>query len=171
VGGGRTNNGDEIIDLYLLLLLIVSVLVIFYFLWRQWRHTHPTPQDLYLCLDGHAVRSRGEWMIDAALQYLGIAHEYEPRVVIDRQPLHPDFGLKHGIYLEYWGLETASYRKFKAMKKGLFARGHYHLINIENEDLKNLVLALTKQLRQLHLLVDAPPIGGQKYYENKVSVL
>lgn len=136
---------------YLLLCFLIPCLSILYLLWRRWRHARTPPHALYMCLDGHLVRSRGEWMIDAALQYLGIAHEYEPRVVINGQPLHPDFGLKGGIYLEYWGLETASYRKFKAMKKGLFARAKYKLINIENEDLKNLVNALTRQLRPLHL--------------------
>ena len=143
----------------LVLIILFSILILgglVYYGWRLWRRFRVPPQELYVCLDGHLVRSRGEWMIDAALLYLGVPHEYEPRIVINHQPLHPDFGLMHGIYLEYWGLDTRSYRKIKDMKKDLFTRGNYRLINIENEDLKNLVAALAKKLRPFHLLEGTP---------------
>jgi hypothetical protein len=91
-------------------------------------------------------------MIDAALQCLGIPHEYEPRVEINRQILHPDFRLKKGIYLEYWGLETRTYRKFKRMKENLFEHAKFKLISIENADLKNLLFSLDKKLRPLHMI-------------------
>jgi len=121
-------------------------------IWYLRRSSHSKQQGLYISLDGHLVRSRGEWMIDAALLYLGIRHEYEPRVQIDRHLLHPDFGLGNGIYLEYWGLDTRSYRRYKGIKKNLFKHENLKLVSIESADLKNLLFILEKKLRPLHIL-------------------
>ena len=85
-------------------------------------------------------------MIDATLQYLGILHEYETPLRIAGQTIHPDFSLGHGIYIEYWGLQTKQYLHHKKMKQKLYKRGKYQLINIENEDLKNILSILTRHL-------------------------
>ena len=121
-------------------------------IWYLWRRTPLKQQGLYISLDGHLVRSRGEWMIDAALLHMGIPHEYEPRLQIESQILHPDFGLGNGIYLEYWGLDTRAYRQNKNVKKNLFQHGNFKLISIENADLKNLLYTLEKKLRPFHIL-------------------
>ena len=86
-------------------------------------------------------------MVDATLQYLGITHEYEPPLKIDRMTIHPDFGLGHGIYLEYWGLKSPGYLKHKKLKQNRFKKSRFHLINIENEDLRNLLYVLTRNLK------------------------
>jgi len=132
--------------LSLICVLCIAIFGGIWYLWRQLRHK---PQAVYLCLDGHLVRSRGEWMIDAALQYLGISHEYEPRIEINRQVFHPDFKLKNGVYLEYWGLNSRSYRKLKHRKQKVFGQRKFKLINIENADLKNLLFILDKKLNAL----------------------
>jgi len=138
-------------EIYILLAGILGAGIL-YGIWRLWKRSHANYQAIYVCLDGHLVRSRGEWMIDAALQYLGIAHEYEPHLQIDGRLIHPDFGLGSGIYLEYWGLNTKSYRKSKDLKKEHFARGNIKLISVENIDLKNLLFALEQKLRPFHLI-------------------
>ena len=130
-----------------LFLILTGISLIFYLL-RRWQRSRTPLQQFYVCLDGHLVRSRGEWMIDAALQYLGIPHEYEPRLQIGRQTIHPDFGLGHNIYVEYWGLRTSTYLKSKRLKQNLYKRGNVHLINIENDNLKNLLHFLQGNLRK-----------------------
>jgi predicted nuclease of restriction endonuclease-like RecB superfamily len=85
-------------------------------------------------------------MIDAVLQHLGIPHEYEPRLQIGRQVIHPDFSLGHGIYVEYWGLHTKRYLKYRRLKLELYKRKDLHLINIEDSDLKNILYIFTQQL-------------------------
>ncbi len=87
-------------------------------------------------------------MVDATLEYLGIAHEYEPRLQIGRQTIHPDFGLGHGIYLEYWGLNSQNYLKNKKLKQDRFKKSKLSLINIENDDLRNLLHILSNSLRR-----------------------
>ena len=121
--------------------------VILLFWVRHWFRTRVRESKFYVCLDGHLVRSRGEWMVDATLQFLGVAHEYEPRIQIGRQTLHPDFGLSHGILIEYWGLQTKTYLQNKKLKQKLYKNSNFHLINIENTDLKNLLHVLTSKLR------------------------
>ncbi len=133
--------------MYLLYFFIFLLFIVClgYILWqRRSRATHP---QLYLCLDGHTVRSRGEWMIDAVLQYLGIPHTYELPLQIRGRTLHPDFSLGHGILLEYWGLHTRLYLAQKKKKQELYQQGNYHLINIEDADLRNHLALLAAQLR------------------------
>lgn len=133
-------------NFYLLLLILAPLPLILYLIRRWWRRTQIPPQDLYICLDGHLVRSRGEWMIDAALQYLGIAHEYEPSLHFGMQTIHPDFSVGHDIFIEYWGMATRLYLQHKKEKQRLYQTRNYHLINIENAHLKNLLFHLTKAL-------------------------
>lgn len=128
-------------------LVLIGIPFLFYLI-RHWRQSRKTPRQYYVCLDGHRVRSRGEWMIDAVLQYLGIPHEYEPRLQVKRQVIHPDFGLGHGIFIEYWGLQTRNYLRHKKLKQLLYKTGKHHLINIENVDLRNLLHVLTQSLEQ-----------------------
>jgi hypothetical protein len=145
---------------YLLLSVLLLGAGIALLLWR-WRHARRRSQDYYVCLDGHLVRSRGEWMIDAALQYLSIPHTYEQRLPLGERTIHPDFSLGHGIFLEYWGLQTRTYLQHKAQKQKGYKARNYHLINVENSDLKNLVSVLITQLKpfqtffpQLHNMLE-----------------
>ncbi|MFX1293709.1 MAG: hypothetical protein ACFFD2_02445 [Promethearchaeota archaeon] len=134
-----------IIIIYLSIISFILILLI-YAIWR-WHRSRAISQ-FYLCLDGHLVKSRGEWMVDATLQYLGIAHEYEKSLQMYGRTIYPDFSLGHKIYIEYWGLQTKSYLKHKKQKQKLYKRSKYHLINIENEDLKNLLHVLTHRLQK-----------------------
>jgi len=135
--------------LYLLLIGLLLGAGCALLLWRWWR-TRARSQDFYVCLDGHLVRSRGEWMVDAALQYLGIPHTYEPRLELGGRTVHPDFGLGHGIFLEYWGLHTRIYLQHKKQKQIGYKERKYHLINVEDADLKNLLSVLTTHLTPFH---------------------
>ncbi|GAG77360.1 unnamed protein product [marine sediment metagenome] len=87
-------------------------------------------------------------MIDAALQYLGIKHEYEPRLQINGQTIYPDFDLGNGIYLEYWGLKTKAYLQRRKKKMKLYKAKKLKVINIENEDLKGILATLRNKLRK-----------------------
>ena len=137
-----------ILDLIFILIAAGIGAGVIFLIWvRHWPRSQVRESKFYICLDGHLVRSRGEWMVDATLQFLGVAHEYEPRIQIGRQTLHPDFGLSHGIYIEYWGLQTKTYLQNKKAKQKLYRGSNFHLINIENADLKNLLHVLTSKLR------------------------
>lgn len=133
---------------YLIILFFIPLPFIIYLIWRWWRRIQIPPQDLYICLDGHLVRSRGEWMIDAALQYLGIAHAYEPSLSFGTQTIHPDFSVGHNIFIEYWGMATKLYMQHKKEKQRLYQTKNFYLINIENAHLKNLLFHLTKALER-----------------------
>ena len=80
-------------SLFLLVFISLIVLGLLYLIWRLKRRTQIPSQELYVCLDGHLVRSRGEWMVDAALLYLRIPHEYEQPLHVDSRVIHPDFSL------------------------------------------------------------------------------
>jgi len=127
------------------IIFCISICILAYWFWRRLRHREEALY--YICLDGHAVRSRGEWMIDATLQFLQIPHEYEPVLRIQGHTIHPDFGIGNGIYIEYWGLQTQKYLTNKRFKQTLYLNGKYHLINLENKDLYNLIHTLTLQLK------------------------
>mgnify|MGYP000262268041 CR=1 FL=1 len=134
-------NGEE---LYYLILICLLIGLILYILWR-WRHPKAS-FPLYVCLDGHIVKSRGEWMIDAALQYLNIPHEYEPYVRINGKVIRPDFSLGNGIYIEFWGLHSKRYLKRKKMKQRLYKQARCHLINVESQDLQNIVVFIKRKV-------------------------
>jgi len=133
-------------SLALIILFVPIVLGIIYLVWRLRRRSRTPPQELYVCLDGHLVKSRGEWMVDAALLYLRIHHEYEQPLRVDSQVIHPDFSLGHDIFIEYWGSNTKHYLQYKRERQLLYKKKKYRIIELENEHLKNLLHYLSKKL-------------------------
>ena len=133
--------------MFLYLGLLFCIIVGFTILIRYWRRSERR-NHYYMCLDGHLVKSRGEWMIDACLQFLGVPHEYETPLRVRGQTLHPDFSLGHGIYIEYWGLQTKGYLRYKKRKQRLYRKTKFYIIDIGNSDLKNLLQFFTLKLEK-----------------------
>lgn len=99
---------------------------------RYW----PTP---YRALDGHYVRSRAEWMIDAWLYHHHIVHTYERKLPI-AEVAYPDFYLPQGnVYIEFWGKEEdAAYARRMNRKREIYQRNNVKLISLTDADLYNL---------------------------------
>jgi RecJ-like exonuclease len=96
--------------------------------------------------DGHWVRSKAEQSIDNWLYNKNIAHAYERRAPID-EDLICDFYIKEGrIWIEYWGIEEEKYLKRKELKKKLYEKNNYNLIELFDKDIKNLDDIMPKKL-------------------------
>jgi len=100
--------------------------------------------------DGHLVRSKAEQAIDNWLFHNKIVHAYEKRVPIE-EDVYCDFFIPIGkIWLEYWGLEDEKYLKRKESKIKLYKKHEKNLIELTDEDVKNLDDSLpVKLLRYL----------------------
>ena len=94
--------------------------------------------------DGHYVKSDPESVIDDILYDLRIVHCYEKKVPIDadEQTVTCDWFIpvtdnRHGIYIEYWGMNTESYKKNKERKRKAYKEHEIPLIEIEKDDYKD----------------------------------
>lgn len=94
--------------------------------------------------DGHYVKSDPESVIDDILYDLRIVHCYEKKVPIDadEQTVTCDWFIpvtdnRHGIYIEYWGMNTDSYKKNKERKRKAYKEHEIPLIEIEKDDYKD----------------------------------
>ena len=106
--------------------------------------------------DGHGVRSRGELNIDNWLYYNNIAHAYERRLPLENEEVYCDFYIPVGkVYIEYWGLEDEpKYIARKEIKKEIYKKYGFSLIELTNEHIENLDDYLPKMLRKFNVLVD-----------------
>ncbi len=97
--------------------------------------------------DGHLVRSKAEMVIDNWLYFCGIAHAYERQLPIAEE-MYCDFYLPEGkVYVEYWGLEkSAKYSARKKVKQELYQKYKFNLIELGDEEIKNLDDYLPKML-------------------------
>lgn len=97
--------------------------------------------------DGHYVRSRAEMLIDNWLYVAGIVHAYERRLPIEEE-VYCDFYLPTGnIFIEFWGMESnPKYRERKKIKKDIYKRYDFNLIELNDEDIINLDDVLPKLL-------------------------
>lgn len=99
--------------------------------------------------DGHYVRSFGELTIDNWLFHQGICHGYERKLPIT-EGVYCDFFIpyKNGyVYLELWGREDNKYKERKDIKKAVYKKYEYQLVDIEYKDLDNIDDILPKKLR------------------------
>lgn len=105
--------------------------------------------------DGHYVRSRAELLIDDFLYKNGIVHAYERKLNID-EDMYCDFYIpKEKVYIEFWGLEEdPKYMERKKIKKDLYARYKFNLIELDSSDLNNLDEKLAAKLRKHNIVVD-----------------
>lgn len=97
--------------------------------------------------DGHMVRSRGEMLIDNWLYMQGLAHAIERRLPVE-EDVYCDFYLPGGkVYIEYWGMENdPKYAKRMEEKKGIYAKYKLNLVELTDEEIRNLDDALPRLL-------------------------
>lgn len=130
--------GDKLLDLLGIVLDTTPV------------HANPTPISIesdfrkkykanFLCADGHYVRSLSEKTIDDWLYHNNILHSYERKLPI-MEPLYSDFYIKKAdCYIEYWGMnDDPLYAKRKLVKKEIYMKYNYQLIELEFIHLSNL---------------------------------
>ena len=101
-------------------------------------------EELLRTLDGHYVKSNPESIIDDILYDVRIVHCYEKKVPIssDEQTITADWFIpvtdsRHGIYIEYWGMNTKEYLENKARKRAAYKEHNVPLIEIEKDDYKD----------------------------------
>ncbi len=94
--------------------------------------------------DGHYVKSYPESVIDDILYDLRIVHCYEKKVPIsaEEQTITADWFIpvtdsRHGIYIEYWGMNTKEYLENKDRKRKSYKEHDIPLIEIEKDDYKD----------------------------------
>ena len=98
-------------------------------------------------VDGHMVRSKAEMLIDNWLYAAEIVHAYERKLPI-KEEVYCDFYIPtKKIYIEYWGLENdPKYAKRKAIKKNIYKKYDFTLVELTDDDIFNLDDVLPKML-------------------------
>lgn len=112
----------------------------------------------YKSLDGHKVRSQAELDIDDILYNALILHAYEKEVtqisseerVVLSDWFVPVYG-DVGIYIEYWGLNSPTYKKNKDAKIKLYLDNDIPLIQIEMDEIKDKTKLTIRLLRELKM--------------------
>ena len=89
--------------------------------------------------DGHFVRSKAEMLIDNWLYMAEIVHAYERKLPVE-EDVYCDFYIPTGkVYIEYWGYEEDSkYIKRKELKKEIYQKYGFNLIELKDKDVQNL---------------------------------
>lgn len=97
--------------------------------------------------DGHMVRSKAEMLIDNWLYMEGIVHAYERKLPIE-EDIYCDFYIPSGkVYIEFWGLENEpKYAKRKAIKKAIYEKYNFKLIELTDKEVFNLDDILPRML-------------------------
>lgn len=101
-------------------------------------------EEVFRTADGHYVKSNPECVIDDILYELRIVHCYEKKVPIGstEQAIIADWFIpvtdsRHGIYIEYWGMNTKEYLANKERKRKSYKEHDIPLIEIEKDDYKD----------------------------------
>ena len=101
-------------------------------------------EELKRTCDGHYVKSDPEIVIDDILYENRIVHCYEKKVPIDcdEQTIKCDWFIpvtdsRHGIYIEYWGMNTKEYKQNKERKRQSYKEHDIPLIEIEKDDYRD----------------------------------
>lgn len=104
--------------------------------------------------DGHWVRSKAEMLIDNWLYMSGIVHAYERQLPIE-EDLYCDFYIPDGkVYIEYWGMENDyKYLARKKTKLEIYQKHNFKLIELTDEEIKNLDDFLPKVLLKFNVIV------------------
>lgn len=116
-------------------------------------------EGIYICDDGHIVKSKSEREIDNYLFEKKILHSYEKALPIDTNPehdIHPDFCLPNfkgngiDVYIEHWGFDESNkkYTEQKAYKVDIYKRLHVTVIcTNEKDDMKDPKTSLSRKLQ------------------------
>lgn len=99
-------------------------------------------ENIIRTLDGHVVKSHPEQVIDDCLYNSRIIHCYEKKVseisnaerTVMCDWFMPVLDNSHGIYIEYWGMNSGSYNKNKEEKRALYKKYNAPLIEIEKDE-------------------------------------
>ncbi len=115
-------------------------------------------EGIYVCKDGHVVKSKSERDIDNYLFENGIFHAYEKEIRCDDgTKLHPDFylpnylGEKKHVYLEHWGYNenNIQYQETKKFKIARYKELKITLINTyEKDDARDIESTLDYKLEK-----------------------
>lgn len=110
---------------------------------------------IYMCKDGHKVRSKSEKMIDDFLFENKILHAYEKVLDVDgteEHELKPDFYLaEYDAYLEHWGYdekENPGYGKTKKYKLDIYRQMGLTIICTDESDMDDPDLKLRRKLNK-----------------------
>lgn len=107
-------------------------------------------EGLYVCKDGHVVKSKSERDIDNYLFENKIAHAYEKALVIGNETFHPDFYLpEFDLYIEHWGYDenNIEYTKRKEYKLPKYKEKGITLISTYEKDMKDVDTSLEIKLK------------------------
>jgi hypothetical protein len=119
-------------------------------LYEDYRSRYPAE---YRCTDGHMVRSKSEQLIDEWLYRNRIAHGYEELPNLPERII-PDFTLHFSgaspIFIEFWGLLGDPYYNRQRFRKcEAYVRHGCRLIELYEDNIKNLDFVLREQLKRL----------------------
>ena len=97
--------------------------------------------------DGHFVRSRSEMLIDNWLYMAEIVHAYERKLPVE-EDVYCDFYLPAGkLYIEFWGMDNdPKYAERMKIKRSVYAKYGFSLIDLNDEDVHNLDDSLPAKL-------------------------
>lgn len=125
-------------------------------------------ESIYVCEDGHVVKSHVERDIDNWLHKRHIIHGYEKELYVgEEKPIKPDFclidymGTDNDVYIEYFGLkgnkEYDEQTKYKIKK---YRENHVTVVCMYPSDDKNISFALQSKLDRNKII-----IGEINYFE------
>lgn len=112
-------------------------------------------QPTHRAMDGHWVRSRAEALIDNWLYMSGVMHAYERLLPVEEE-LYCDFYIPVGkVYIEYWGLENdPKYKARKQIKKEIYKKYGFNLIELTDAHIQNLDDYLPKMLLKFNVVIE-----------------
>ena len=107
---------------------------------------------VYVCDDGHSVRSLSETLIDNWLYKNGYKHEYEKIVNVNNEYQSvivcdfylPDFD----IYIEYWGKYDEKYISRKHAKRKIYKEQNLKLLELDYESIKKINEVMANALKK-----------------------
>lgn len=118
-------------------------------------------EGIYVCKDGHIVKSKSERDIDNYLFEHKIAHAYEKALPINGEIFKPDFYLKDlDVYIEHWGYDESN--------KEYTARKEYKIPKYEE---KGITLICTYEATDMQDVETSLQIKLESYIKGKINFL
>ena len=110
-------------------------------------------QQTLLGLDGRQHQSREQLQVSYWLYMAGLAYACERRLPVDEE-LYADFYLPaHQLYIELWLQGDAGQLAQRMQRKQIYQQLGMAVVDLEDEDFKQLDEVLTRKLRKLNLRV------------------
>ncbi|WP_169941505.1 helicase IV [Campylobacter sp. RM15925] len=137
------------IDLKTLVILIL-VLILIALLVRLSRKTK-IKQTHYKSDSGDMVKSRAELIIANWLFYRGVKFIYEKKANANQRVISDFYLVDYDVYIEFWGLETASYLKRKKKKIKIYKKNRLKLIEMNDDSLRDLNQFFAKEFAKFKI--------------------